>query len=289
MDDDLLAQGIAAVKVGNRQEARRLLDAATRETPNDERAWGWFYNVCENDGERIHCLRELLRINPNNETALKKLNEIINSDPLFISQTPNVTVNILPVLAPKKGEKKGLATWEKILLPVLIVIAMMAVCSLIFVIFKPEVNNAYEQIKADIYGTPTPTFRVLPIGSNLTYQNWSIHVDRIEILPWIDFAGVDYPKNGRYALLHLSVTNTGDSTAYFIPYIETSIMDGKTYYMCDYVLTSEEEVLLHVPPQDEIAPHQTVPLLGVYDISLKSDAYFLNVISANGGVLLDMP
>jgi tetratricopeptide (TPR) repeat protein len=76
MADDLLTQGIAAVKAGNKQEARRLLDAAIRQSPNDERTWGWFYNVCENDTERLKCLKEILRINPNHQQARQKYNEL---------------------------------------------------------------------------------------------------------------------------------------------------------------------------------------------------------------------
>jgi hypothetical protein len=74
--DDFLTQGIAAVKAGNKQEARRLFDAAIRAAPDDERTWGWFYSVCINDTERTKCLKEILRINPNHEQAKQKYNEL---------------------------------------------------------------------------------------------------------------------------------------------------------------------------------------------------------------------
>ncbi len=73
---DYLTQGIAAVKAGKVEEARKLLDTAIRAAPNDERTWGWFYNVCVNDQERKRCLTEVVRINPNNEIAKKKLGEL---------------------------------------------------------------------------------------------------------------------------------------------------------------------------------------------------------------------
>ncbi|MGD0749840.1 MAG: DUF4352 domain-containing protein [Anaerolineales bacterium] len=81
--EDFLAQGIAAAKAGNKQEARRLLYAAIRAAPNDERTWGWFYNVCENDEERLGCLKEVLRINPGNEKAKFLLQK------LSVQQKPN--------------------------------------------------------------------------------------------------------------------------------------------------------------------------------------------------------
>lgn len=76
MADDLLAQGVAAVNAGNKQEARKFLDAAIRAAPDDERTWGWFYNVCENDTERFKCVKEVLRINPNHEQAKQRYNEL---------------------------------------------------------------------------------------------------------------------------------------------------------------------------------------------------------------------
>jgi hypothetical protein len=79
MPDDLLAEGIAALKAGNFQQARRLLVGAIRNNPNDERAWVYFYNVCSNDEERLGCLREVLRINPNNKSAQQKYNDLSGS------------------------------------------------------------------------------------------------------------------------------------------------------------------------------------------------------------------
>jgi len=71
-----LEQGIAALKAGQRDEARRLLAAAIRQTPNNERAWLWMYNGSNNDQERQHCLEQALRINPKNEKAKQLLFEL---------------------------------------------------------------------------------------------------------------------------------------------------------------------------------------------------------------------
>jgi len=76
MPDDLLAQGIAAVKAGNVYRARQLLDGAIRQNPNDERGWGSFYKVAANDEERLKCLKEILRINPNNQQARQNYDEL---------------------------------------------------------------------------------------------------------------------------------------------------------------------------------------------------------------------
>jgi hypothetical protein len=103
MSDDLLAQGIAAVKAGNKQEARRLLDAAIRAAPNDERTWGWFYNICDNDKERIKCLNEVLRINPGNEKAKLLLQRLtIQQTPTPNLKTPVAITSTLPLQLTKK-------------------------------------------------------------------------------------------------------------------------------------------------------------------------------------------
>jgi tetratricopeptide (TPR) repeat protein len=80
MADDYLSQGIAAVKAGQKQEARRLLDAAIRAAPDDIRTWSWFYDVCLNNTERIKCLKQILRINPNLEQAKQRYNELMGME-----------------------------------------------------------------------------------------------------------------------------------------------------------------------------------------------------------------
>ena len=81
MSDDLITQGIAAVNAGDKKQARQLLGEAISKFPNDERSWGWFYNVTENDTERLKCLKEVLRINPNNARAKQLLEKLRGSIP----------------------------------------------------------------------------------------------------------------------------------------------------------------------------------------------------------------
>jgi tetratricopeptide (TPR) repeat protein len=74
--DDLLQQGITLFQAGKRDDSRKLFIAAIHQNPNDESAWGWMYNVCDNDKERIDCLKQVLRINPKNEKAMRLLNKL---------------------------------------------------------------------------------------------------------------------------------------------------------------------------------------------------------------------
>jgi hypothetical protein len=71
--DDLLQQGIAAHKAGKRDEARKIFISVVKQSPGNERAWGHLYDVANNDQERTHCLKQILRINPKNEKAKQLL------------------------------------------------------------------------------------------------------------------------------------------------------------------------------------------------------------------------
>jgi len=71
--DDALQQGIAAFHAGKLDEARKYLIAAVRQQPENEHAWGWLYRVAHNDQERSECLRQILRIDPQNEKAQERL------------------------------------------------------------------------------------------------------------------------------------------------------------------------------------------------------------------------
>ncbi len=68
-----LQQGIAAAKAKQNDDARRLLQNAIRLNPRNETAWLWLSSVAKDDRERVFCLRELLKINPQNDMALKGL------------------------------------------------------------------------------------------------------------------------------------------------------------------------------------------------------------------------
>jgi uncharacterized RDD family membrane protein YckC len=93
--NDLIQQGVNAFKSGDKQIARKYLTAAIKEFPDNERAWGWMYNVCGTDQERIHCLKQMIRINPNNEKTIALLNNLTNADfplePQPIRQTSPVS------------------------------------------------------------------------------------------------------------------------------------------------------------------------------------------------------
>ena len=68
MDNDL-QQGIMAAKAGDKRRAFDLLTRAADDPATSEQAWLWLSGVVNDDPERLYCLNNVLRINPNNDAA----------------------------------------------------------------------------------------------------------------------------------------------------------------------------------------------------------------------------
>jgi DNA-binding response OmpR family regulator len=69
----LLQQAITAIKAGDREKGRQLLTQVIKADPRNEAAWLWMTEVVERDVDRIMCLRNALKINPNNDAVKKRL------------------------------------------------------------------------------------------------------------------------------------------------------------------------------------------------------------------------
>jgi hypothetical protein len=99
--DDLFQQGITAYKAGKQNEARRIFITVVKQSPDSERAWGWMNNVCNTDQERIHCLKQVLRINPKNEKARQHLERLLT--PPFAAELPLSPVSSVPLSPAPSG------------------------------------------------------------------------------------------------------------------------------------------------------------------------------------------
>jgi len=67
--DNILQQGIAAAKAGNKIQAFQYLSRATQDGSTAEQGWLWLSSVVDRDEERLFCLDNVLRVNPNNPHA----------------------------------------------------------------------------------------------------------------------------------------------------------------------------------------------------------------------------
>ena len=74
--DSILQLGIEAARDGNREEARNLFRLLTRQDPSNSQAWLWLAGVAENRDERQAALERVVDLDPNNEMALKGLQQL---------------------------------------------------------------------------------------------------------------------------------------------------------------------------------------------------------------------
>jgi hypothetical protein len=74
--NDFLQQGIAALKAGQKAEARNLLSQAVRQDPKNEAAWMWLSGAVEGDQERRYCMEKVLKLNPHNALAQQALEQM---------------------------------------------------------------------------------------------------------------------------------------------------------------------------------------------------------------------
>lgn len=74
--EDSIQQAIAAGKGGDRAGAVRLLSEAVRQDPGNARAWYLLSQVVEGNEKARYCLEKVLEIDPGNEQAVRRLNEL---------------------------------------------------------------------------------------------------------------------------------------------------------------------------------------------------------------------
>lgn len=74
MTEDYLQQAIAAIKSGDKAAGKRLLiDEVLKTNPRNENAWLWMTQVADADEDRLNYLRNVLKINPDNDAARRGL------------------------------------------------------------------------------------------------------------------------------------------------------------------------------------------------------------------------
>ncbi|MBI5932051.1 MAG: hypothetical protein HY862_22275 [Chloroflexi bacterium] len=96
----LLQQGIAAAKAGQKDQARQILQQAVKIDPRNETIWLWLSSVAKDDKERIFCLKQILALNPQSELAIKGLQALGVAPEQQAAQPPAV-----PVLPAEKLNK----------------------------------------------------------------------------------------------------------------------------------------------------------------------------------------
>ncbi len=166
----LLARGIAATRAGDRSVARQLLTQVIQDDPGSEAAWLWLSSVLDTPQGRAFCLRQVLALNPANQTARKGLAALGKAPPApaIVAQqapapVPPAPVAPLPVRRGLSGRdivaRPGF--WQGTLLS-LAAIAAILVGLLLYAVLGGAAVAKQEPVAA-IMPSPTPwprgTFR----------------------------------------------------------------------------------------------------------------------------------
>ncbi|MBE7473786.1 MAG: hypothetical protein HS114_32045 [Anaerolineales bacterium] len=72
----MLDDAIQAIRMGDREEGRRLLEEMLETDEGNEDVWLWLTTVVDSDEDREVCLENVLAINPNNTIAQRNLNAL---------------------------------------------------------------------------------------------------------------------------------------------------------------------------------------------------------------------
>ncbi|MGB1286602.1 MAG: hypothetical protein ACPG7F_08725, partial [Aggregatilineales bacterium] len=139
-----LNAGIEAVKRGENQNARRLLEAVIARDPDNELAWIWLASAVPAARERQVCLEKVLQINPDNERARAALNSIAG----ISTMSSDSAMRNLQRSAGTSGDDTD-GNWIDTLLRIGIVLGGAFLIFIALQLFSPR--------PADIEPTPRPT------------------------------------------------------------------------------------------------------------------------------------
>src|SRR5258706_4204080 len=77
--DALVQEGMAAIKAGQRDDAKRALMKAVELDEHSEQGWLWLSACVDTPDEQQICLENVLAINPSNQKARKGLDVILQN------------------------------------------------------------------------------------------------------------------------------------------------------------------------------------------------------------------
>ncbi|MBN1121280.1 MAG: tetratricopeptide repeat protein [Anaerolineae bacterium] len=76
MSDEVIKEAVAAIQNGDRRRARRLLGQVVNVEPDNLSAWWYLAAALEDSEQRIHCLKQVLRIQPDHAEAKQVLSQL---------------------------------------------------------------------------------------------------------------------------------------------------------------------------------------------------------------------
>jgi tetratricopeptide (TPR) repeat protein len=98
--DTQLVSAISAIKTGDAEKARSLLELALADNPDDDRAWQWMAVVADSAEEQKRYLYRALSINPNNTIVREALQQFPDQEQALVPVQPTETVPVPTVFQP---------------------------------------------------------------------------------------------------------------------------------------------------------------------------------------------
>jgi membrane protein YdbS with pleckstrin-like domain/ribosomal protein L12E/L44/L45/RPP1/RPP2 len=78
--NDLVEQGNAALKMGDRARARFLLRSSLEKNQDNLQAWLGLSEAAEMDEDRLECMQQVMRIDPGNMNAAREISRLTGKD-----------------------------------------------------------------------------------------------------------------------------------------------------------------------------------------------------------------
>ena len=141
-----LEQAVSLIREGKVEEARPLLIAYLKQNPRDENAWLWMTRCVTEPEQKKYCFEKVLKINPQNQYAIKGLQHIDNLPPSTSQPKPKAVQYIAPKA---KRQSKGLGAIAIIGLSVA-AISIICMCAIVLINSNPTNSTS----------NPIPTQRV---------------------------------------------------------------------------------------------------------------------------------
>lgn len=81
VNDDLMQQGVAALRAGDKRTARRLFGQVVNADSDHLAAWWYLAAAIDDPGQKAHCLRQVLRLKPDHAEAAQLLAKVERQSP----------------------------------------------------------------------------------------------------------------------------------------------------------------------------------------------------------------
>jgi hypothetical protein len=168
--NELLSQGIAALKAGQKTIARDLLEQVIKQDRLNESAWLWLSGAVDTDEERQTCLQKVIAINPDNKAAqlgLQRLGSALATTNKAQRPVSELNHTVMPT-----------SKWRVILIGVAGLVSLCILAGVAYWIFSSRPDNeaahciseAFESRYGKIFGLGTELEVAVNGGRNQRYQ-----------------------------------------------------------------------------------------------------------------------